>query len=113
MGICVVGLSWEMAMLDDFSLQALIAYAEAYPVVATFLLLVVVVLLGSLLRKFFKVVVVCAVVLLVGLYFTQGDDAAWWERVEAIGSEVVVWGEALLEKADELFEKGKQQLEGN
>ena len=100
-------------MLDDFSPQALIAYAEAHPLIATLLLLVAVVLLGSLLRKVFKVATVCAIVLLVGLYFTIGDDAVWWKRVEAIGSEVVAWGEALLEKADEIFEKGKQQLEGN
>jgi len=100
-------------MLDDFSLQALVAYAEAHPLIATLLLVVAVVLLGSLLRKVFKVALVCAIVLLVGLYFTQGDDADWWERVEAIGSEVVMWGEALLEKADEIFEQGKQQLEGN
>ena len=100
-------------MLDDFSLEALIAYAEAHPLIAILLLLVAVILLGSLLRKIFKVVVVCAIVLLVGLYFTQGDDSDWWKRIEAIGSEVVVWGEALLEKADEIFEKGKQQLEGN
>ena len=100
-------------MLDDFSLEAIIAYAEAHPVIAVLLLLVAVVLLGGLLRKFFKVAVVCAIVLLVGLYFTQRDDADWWERVEEIGSKVMVWGEAVLEKADELFEKGKQQLEGN
>ena len=100
-------------MLDDFSLQALVVYAEAHPLIATLLLLVVVVLLGSLLRKVFKVAVVCAIVLSVGLYFTLGDAAVWWERVEAIGSEVVMWGEALLEKADEIFEKGKEQLEGN
>ena len=100
-------------MLDDFSLQALVAYAEAHPLIATLLLVVAVVLLGSLLRKIFKVALVCAIVLLVGLYFTQGDDADWWERVEAIGSEVVMWGETLLEKADEIFEQGKQQLEGN
>ena len=100
-------------MLDDFSLEALVSYAEAHPVIATLLLLVAMVLLGSLLRKIFKVAVVCAIVLLVGLYFTQGDDPDWWKRVEAIGSEVVAWGEALLEKADEIFEKGKQQLEEN
>ena len=100
-------------MPDDFSLEALVAYAEAHPLIATLLLLVAMVLLGGLLRKTFKVAVVCAIVLLVGLYFTQGDDLDWWKRVEAIGSEVVAWGEALLEKADELFEKGKQQLEGN
>ncbi len=100
-------------MLDDFSLEALIAYAEAHPLIAILLLLVAVVLLGSLLRKIFKVVVVCAIVLLVGLYFTQGDDSDWWKRVEVIGSEVVGWGEALLEKADEIFEKGKEQLEGD
>ena len=99
-------------MLDGFSLQALVAYAEAHPLIATLLLVVAVVLLGSLLRKVFKVAVVCAIVLLVGLYF-MGDDAVWWERVEAIGSTVVAWGEALLEKADELFEQGKEQLEGN
>ena len=100
-------------MLDDFSLEALIAYAEAHPVIATLLLLVAMVLLGSLLRKIFKVAVVCAIVLLVGLYFTQGDDSDWWKRIEAIGGEVVGWGEALLEKADEIFEKGKEQLEGD
>ena len=100
-------------MLDDFSLEALVSYAEAHPLIATLLLLVALVLLGSLLRKIFKVAVVCAIVLLVGLYFTQGDDADWWKRVEAIGSEIVAWGEALLEKADEIFEKGKEQLEGN
>ena len=100
-------------MLDDFSLEALVAYAEAHPLITVLLLLLAVVLLGSLLRKIFKVVVVCAIVLLVGLYFTQGDDSDWWKRVEAIGSEVVMWGEALLEKADEIFEKGKQQLEGD
>ena len=100
-------------MLDDFSLEALVAYAEAHPLIATLLLLVAMVLLGSLLRRTFKVAVVCAIVLLVGLYFTQGDDPDWWKRVEAIGSKVVMWGEALLEKADEIFEKGKQQLEGN
>ena len=100
-------------MLDDFSLEALVAYAEAHPLIATLLLLVAVVLLGSLLRKVFKVAVVCAIVLLVGLYFTQGDDSDWWKRIEVIGSEVVMWGEALLEKADEIFEKGKEQLEGN
>ena len=100
-------------MLDDFSLEVLIAYAEAHPVIAILLLLVAVVLLGSLLRKIFKVAVICAIILLVGLYFTEGDDSDWWKRVEAIGSEVVGWGEALLEKADEIFEKGKQQLEGD
>ena len=100
-------------MLDDFSLEALVAYAEAHPLIAVLLILVGVVLLGSLLRKIFKVAVVCAIVLLVGLYFTQGDDSDWWKRVEAIGSEIVMWGEALLEKADDIFEKGKQQLEGN
>ena len=100
-------------MLEDFSLESLVAYAEAHPVIATLLLLVVMVLLGSLLRKIFKVAVVCAIVLLVGLYFTQGDDSDWWKRVEAIGGEVVLWGEALLEKADEIFEKGKEQLEGD
>ena len=100
-------------MLEDFSLESLVAYAEAHPVIATLLLLVAMVLLGSLLRKIFKVAVVCAIVLLVGLYFTQGDDSDWWKRVEAIGSEIVLWGEALLEKADEIFEKGKEQLEGD
>ena len=100
-------------MLDDFSLEVLVAYAEAHPLIAILLLLVAVILLGSLLRKIFKVAVVCAIVLLVGLYFTQSDDSDWWKRIEAIGSEVVLWGEALLEKADELFEKGKQQLEGD
>ena len=50
-------------MLDDFSLEAIIAYAEAHPVIATLLLLVAMVLLGSLLRKIFKVAVVCAIVL--------------------------------------------------
>lgn len=100
-------------MLDDFSLEVLIAYAEAHPVIAILLLLVAVILLGSLLRKIFKVAVICAIILLVGLYFTEGDDSDWWKRVEAIGSEVVGWGEALLEKADEIFEKGKQQLEGD
>ena len=76
MGICVVGpelgrwLCWTI-----FPLEALVAYAEAHPVIATLLLLVAMVLLGSLLRKIFKVAVVCAVVLLVGLYFTQGDDS--------------------------------------
>ena len=100
-------------MLDDFSLEAIVAYAEAHPVIAILLLLVAVILLGSLLRKIFKVAVVCAIILLVGLYFTQGDDSDWWKRVEAIGSEVVGWGEALLEKADEIFEKGKEQLEGD
>ena len=93
-------------MLDDFSLEAIIAYAEMHPVIATLLLLVAVVLLGSLLRKIFKVAVVCAIVLLVGLYFTQGDDSDWWKQVEAIGSEVVAWGEALLDKGDDIFEKG-------
>ena len=100
-------------MLDDFSLETLVAYAEAYPLIATLLLLVGMVLLGSLLRKIFKVAVVCAIVLLVGLYFTQRDDADWWKRIEAISSDIVMWGEELLEKADEIFEKGKQQLEGN
>lgn len=100
-------------MMDDFSLEALVAYAEAHPLIATLLLLVAVVLLGSLLRKIFKVAVVCAIVLLVGLYFTQGDDSDWWKQAEAIGSEIVMWGEALLEKADEIFEKGKQQLAGD
>ena len=100
-------------MLDDFSLEAIIAYAEAHPVIAILLLVVAVVLLGSLLRKFIKVAVVCAIVLLVGLYFTQRDDSDWWKRVEAVGSEVAAWGEALVEKADEIFEKGKEQLKGN
>ncbi len=99
-------------MLDDFSLEAIVAYAEAHPVIATLLLVVAVVLLGGLLRKFIKVAVVCAIVLLVGLYFTQRDDSDWWKRVEAVGSEVVGWGEALVEKADEIFEKGKEQLKG-
>ena len=92
-------------MMDDFSLEVLIAYAKANPVVAAVLLLVAVVLLGSLLSKVFKVAVVCAVVLLVGLYFTQGDDADWLEWVVAIGGEVMGWAEALLEKADELLSK--------
>ena len=92
-------------MLEDFSLEALIAFAEAHPVIALLLLLVAVVLLGSLLSKVFKVAVVCAVVLLVGLYFTQGEDSDWWNQVEAIGGEVVVWVEALLEKAGELLSK--------
>ena len=100
-------------MLEDFSLEALVAYAEAHPVIAILLLLVAMILLGSLLRKIFKVAVVCTIILLVGLYFTQGDDSDWWKRIEAIGSEVVMWGEALLEKADEIFEKGKEQLEGD
>ena len=91
-------------MLEDFSLEALIAFAEAHPVIAVLLLLVAVVLLGSLLSKIFKVAVVCAIVLLVGLYLTQGDDADWLEWATAIGSEVMGWGEALLEKADELVE---------
>ena len=91
-------------MLEDFSLEVLIAYAKANPVIAAVLLVVAVVLLGSLLSKVFKVAVVCAVVLLVGLYFTQGEDSDWWKQVEAIGGEVVVWVEALLEKAGELVE---------
>ena len=65
--------------MEDFSLEALIAFAEAHPVIALLLLLVAVVLLGSLLSKVFKVAVVCAIVLLVGLYLTQGDDADWLE----------------------------------
>ena len=92
-------------MPDDFSLEALIVYAKANPVIAAVLLVVAVVLLGSLLSKVFKVAVVCAVVLLVGLYLTQGDDADWLEWVAAIGGEVMVWAEALLEKAGELLEK--------
>ena len=92
-------------MLEDFSLEALIAFAEAHPVIALLLLVVAVALLGSLLSKVFKVAVVCAVVLLVGLYFTQGEDSDWWKQVEAIGGEVVVWVEALLEKAGELLSK--------
>ncbi len=96
-------------MLDDFSLEVLIAYAEAHPLIATLLLLVAVVLLGSMLRKIFKVAVVCAIVLLGGLYFTPGDPEGW-ERIEALSNEVVIWGEALLEKADEIFAQGTQQL---
>ena len=92
-------------MMDDFSLEVLIAYAKANPVVAAVLLLVAVVLLGSLLSKVFKVAVVCAIVLLVGLYLTQGDDAAWLEWAAAISGELMVWAEALLEKADELLSK--------
>ena len=92
-------------MLEDFSLEALIAYAKAHPVIALLLLLVAVVLLGSLLSKIFKVAVVCAIVLLVGLYITQGDAADWLEWATAIGSEVMAWAEALLEKASELLEK--------
>ena len=92
-------------MMDDFSLETLIAYAKAHPVIALLLLVVAVVLIGSLLSKVFKVAVVCAVVLLVGLYLTQGDDAAWLEWVAAIGGEVMGWAEALLEKADELLSK--------
>ena len=90
-------------MLEDFSLEALIAYAKANPVIAAVLLLLAVVLLGSLLSKVFKVAVFCAVVLLVGLYFTQGEDSDWWKQIEAIGGAVVVWVEALLEKAGELL----------
>ena len=100
-------------MRDDFSLEALVAYAEAHPFIAALVLVVAVVLLGSLLRKFLKVAVVCAIVLLVGLYLTQRDDADWWEQVKAVRSEAVAWGEEVLEKAAELFEEGKQQLEGN
>ena len=92
-------------MMEDFSLEVLIAYAKANPVIAAVLLLVAVVLIGSLLSKVFKIAVFCAVVLLVGMYFTQGDDSDWWKQVEAIGSEVMVWVEALLEKAGELVEK--------
>ena len=92
-------------MMDDFSLETLIAYAKAHPVIALLLLVVAVVLLGSLLSKVFKVAVVCAIVLLVGLYLTQGDDAAWLEWAVAIGGEVMAWAEALLEKADELLSK--------
>ena len=91
-------------MMEGFSLEALIAYAKANPVIAAVLLLVAVVLLGSLLSRVFKVAVFCAVVLLVGLYFTQGEDSDWWKQVEAIGGAVVVWVEALLEKAGELVE---------
>ena len=90
-------------MLEDLSLEVLIAYAKANPVIAAVLLLVAVVLIGSLLSKVFKVAVVCAIVLLVGLYFIEGDDSDWWKRVEAIGSAVMVWVEALLEKAGELL----------
>lgn len=97
-------------MLDGFSLEAIIEYAEAHPFISVLLLVAAVVLLGSLLRKVFKIAVVCAVVLLVGLYFTDRDDSDWWKRVEAVGSEVVVWGEELLEWADEIFEQAKQQL---
>lgn len=100
-------------MLDDFSLEALIEYAEAHPLIGVLLLLVAVVVLGSLLRKVFKIAVVCAVVLLVGLYFTHRDDPDWWKQVEAVGSEVVVWGEELLEWAGEIFEQVKQELGGN
>ena len=100
-------------MLDDFSLETIIEYAEAHPFIGVLLLVVAVVLLGSLLRKVFKIAVVCAVVLLVGLYFTDRDAADWWKRIEAVGSEVVVWGEELLKWADEVFEQGKRQLEGN
>ena len=92
-------------MMDDFSLETLIAYAKAHPVIALLLLVVAVVLLGSLLSKVFKVAVVCAIVLLVGLYLTQGDDAAWLEWAAAISGEVMAWAEALLEKADELLSK--------
>ena len=100
-------------MLDDFSLEALIEYAEAHPLIAILLLVVAVVVLGNLLRKVFKIAVVCAVVLLVGLYFTDLDDADWWKQVEAVGSEVVVWGAELLEWAGEIFEQAKQELGGN
>lgn len=100
-------------MLDDFSLEALIEYAEAHPLIGVLLLVAAVVVLGNLLRKVFKIAVVCAVVLLVGLYFTDLDDADWWKRVEAVGSEVVVWGEELLEWAGEIFEQVKQELGGN
>ena len=97
-------------MLDDFSLEAIIEYAEAHPLIALLLLVAAVVLLGSLLRKVFKIAVVCAVVLLVGLYFTHRDDPDWWKRVEAVGDEVVMWGEELLERAGEVFEQAKQEL---
>ena len=100
-------------MLDDFSLEALIEYAEAHPLIGVLLLVVAVVVLGSLLRKVFKIAVVCALVLLVGLYFTHRDDPDWWKQVEAVGSEVVVWGEELLEWAGEIFEQVKQELGGN
>ena len=100
-------------MLDDFSLEALIEYAEAHPLIGVLLLVAAVVVLGSLLRKVFKIAVVCAVVLLVGLYFTHSDAPDWWKQVEAVGSEVVVWGEELLEWAGEIFEQAKQELGGN
>ena len=93
-------------MLDDFSLKAIVAYAEAHPGGGGGIA-------GGLLHKFIKVAVVCAIVLLIGLYGTQRDNSDWWERAAAVGSEVVGWGEALVEKADEIFEKGKQQLKGN
>ena len=94
-------------MMEGFSLEALIAYAKANPVITAVLLLVAVVLIGSLLSKVFKIAVFCAVVLLVGMYFTQGDDSDLWKQVEAIGSEVMVWVEALPGKGRRAVGRGK------
>ena len=46
-------------MLEDFSLEALVYYLEAHPLITVLLVVMIVMILGSLLRKLIKIALIC------------------------------------------------------
>lgn len=99
-------------MLDDFSLQALVVYLEAHPLIAVLLVIAVVMFFGSLLRKLIKIALICGLLLLAGLYYTNLEAAADWKtQAKIVKAQAGVLGKVALEKGAELLQEGKKELE--
>ena len=99
-------------MFEDFSLEALVYYLDAHPLIAVLLVVTVVMFLGSLLRKLIKIALICGVLFLGGLYYTNLEASEDWRvRAEMVKGQAGILGKEALKKGAELLQEGKKELE--
>ena len=99
-------------MLDGFSIEVIVFYLEATPLLAVLLVLLALLLLGTLLRKLLKFALLFVIALLVGLYYTHREASADWRaQAEVVKQQATKLGKVALEKGAELIQDGKKELE--
>jgi hypothetical protein len=99
-------------MLEDFSLEALVYYLEAHPLIAVLLVVMIVVFLGSLLRKLIKIAVICGLLFLGSLYYTNIEASEDWRvRAKMVKGQAALLGKEALKKGAELLQEGKKELD--